>query len=1440
MSKSGHIVRSLLHRLGVVGPARSRAFPGTGASFLALVAALALALLAPSLASAHYVRPLVRQITGIHVAGTGELTAGSPIVESVVTSSGAFTAGQQITSPGAGIPAGTTILYVGSGKTAGDLFLSAYATHTESAALAAEAPIVPEGLAVDSEDHLWVGEGVGQLDRFNSAYAALEPNALTATQPLAGAGENAERLAIDLSSGAFYISSENAPGGHPGNVEIFSHAGALEHSIEDSEIGATNPTAIAVDSSHGSLYVINRVNTNGPETLFKFNAAGVKENFECKTSECQKYVKGDEITGTYGAGAGGALAVNPTDGDIYVMTVTSTYQGQPGAIEYGPSGQFIREITGQGVPVPPGSTHSPLFDIEGLAVDPVNGDLAVSLTYPNGLSSFAGAVDEFDPSGRFVGQIVEAAGKPLSGAQAVAFDSKGHLYVADRPSLGENGLGAGVVNVYEEGGFLPSVRAAAVTHAAQASVVLNGSVDPESGVDLDRASHQAGIADCHFEYLTEEQFDKEGGFSSPRVEDAPCSKPTAVEIGEGEAFVPVEASISGLTSGVTYRYRLSATQAGPRGGRPEYSAVLAFTAPAVPKVESVSAANISSTFADLEAKIDPRGAATSYHFEYDTRPYTGVEPHGTSVPVPDAAIGLGGAAGNSSESVSQHVGPLTPGTTYYFRVVASNAVGADEAGEAGSGTFVTLPAPVVAGRSYELVTPASKEGGSDMFAQPVLSQDEFVNDEDYGTPSESGNGFLLEGLSEFGSFPGALGGAYVFTRDYEKGEWSYKSLADPALGVQDIGRLGSDQGAVFDPADFSRVAVNDEVGSGLSEAGAQLLDLLGEPGGPYTMLHADPAFHGGFATSNLVERTQIVGASRGLSHVVLESEVSEGAPAGYGDQGCPGAGAVKHGAALCESAGGQLKLVNVRPGGESEPVSECGAALGEGSFTGASSGGSGYHAVSADGSRVFFTAPDPSHEAVRTAGPGCWNGEPRLQGPPRVAEGVPVNAPQLYVRVDGTQTLEVSAPEEGVSVPASKDYPAEYVGASEDGSEVFFATRTWLTANHPSSHDLELYEWQAEGAGACTASSPGYSSASIGCLTRVSVPVGEAGKPNAGEADPAAGAEVIAVLAVAAEGSAVYFTADGVLAANQIDGAHAEPRSCEPQPSSGVCSLYRYQPATASTPAKTTFIAPSTACSFAAPVECGPVSTGDSPSPQPETTRAYTTPDGRYLLFKNDERAIYRYDAVGETLTLISPRGEFTRSAPTHDASGPVRAMSNDGSYVFFDTPAALVPEATNGTLDVYQWHDGTISLLGSGSEPDPSFFLGYSPYVTPGGETIEGGNVFIGTHDRLVPQDTNSIGNIYDARICVAQSPCIKPPTGETAQCLGDTCQTPPPAPSDPTASLLAPPAPLTLAPVTTKVTKKTTTTCKKGYVRKKVKKKETCIRKPKKSAHKSAKGRK
>jgi hypothetical protein len=110
--------------------------------------------------------------------------------------------------------------------------------------------------------------------------------------------------------------------------------------------------------------------------------------------------------------------------------------------------------------------------------------------------------------------------------------------------------------------------------------------------------------------------------------------------------------------------------------------------------------------------------------------------------------------------------------------------------------------------------------------------------------------------------------------------------------------------------------------------------------------------------------------------------------------------------------------------------------------------------------------------------------------------------------------------------------------------------------------------------------------------------------------------------------------------------------------------------------------------------------------------------------------------------------------------------MSNDGSYVFFDSADPLVPQDANATNDVYEWHEGRISLISSGQDSLPSYFLGASP---------DGANVFFGTHARLVPQDTDTAGDVYDARICTASNPCVKPPAAETAQCEGDACQNPP-----------------------------------------------------------------
>ena len=481
-----------------------------------------------------------------------------------------------------------------------------------------------------------------------------------------------------------------------------------------------------------------------------------------------------------------------------------------------------------------------------------------------------------------------------------------------------------------------------------------------------------------------------------------------------------------------------------------------------------------------------------------------------------------------------------------------------------------------------------------------------------------------------------------------------------------------------------------------------------------------------------------------------------------------------HSRILCESAGGALKLVNFNVKGE---LLRCGAVLGSEE----PGGGKAHDAVSADGASVLFTAPDP---AAKNDGEGCWNGGSE-------------NAPQLYRR-SGAKTIELSAPEKGV-VELTGSHPAIYVGAAEDGSRVFFLTESELTREAEADHleDRELYEWRAEGVAGAGSPSVGVCAAPGGCLARIS----------AGE-HAGTGAQVFRVPAVSAHGTAVYFTAFEALAPG---AAKLAPRPHADE--EGPVNAYRYDTATAAT-------------SFLATVNTKdyPTSGCDLEALCPGASW-YTTPDGAYLLFATGReqpsvgyatatpdptqcriphsqgefdghcQELYRYhyqpgSASGGSIVCVScdPSGaapvsnaEFARSAPEGPASGPVRAMSDNGEYVFFDSADPLVTEAENHTLDVYEWHAGRISLISSGSEKAPSYFLGYSPYVNPRGETVEGGNVFFGTHANLVPwQSTESEGNIYDARICQAESPCLQAPPQRTGQCEDGSCHPPPPAPSD------------------------------------------------------------
>ena len=174
-------------------------------------------------------------------------------------------------------------------------------------------------------------------------------------------------------------------------------------------------------------------------------------------------------------------------------------------------------------------------------------------------------------------------------------------------------------------------------------------------------------------------------------------------------------------------------------------------------------------------------------------------------------------------------------------------------------------------------------------------------------------------------------------------------LASPSLGVQTIGNV------VFDPADLSKVALLDDSGSAASESGLTPMSLVGPPGGPYTTLHTDTPPSLEEIKAKTTEPTVVVGASRELSHVVLQS---------LDHNLCPGAEAQDaESAVLCEWAGGlesvggderpQLTLVNAASEGC------CSVAAGRSSARVLHRAGSTHGAVSGDGSKLLFTAPDP-------------------------------------------------------------------------------------------------------------------------------------------------------------------------------------------------------------------------------------------------------------------------------------------------------------------------------------------------------------------------------------------------------------------------------------------------------------------------------------------------
>jgi hypothetical protein len=109
----------------------------------------------------------------------------------------------------------------------------------------------------------------------------------------------------------------------------------------------------------------------------------------------------------------------------------------------------------------------------------------------------------------------------------------------------------------------------------------------------------------------------------------------------------------------------------------------------------------------------------------------------------------------------------------------------------------------------------------------------------------------------------------------------------------------------------------------------------------------------------------------------------------------------------------------------------------------------------------------------------------------------------------------------------------------------------------------------------------------------------------------------------------------------------------------------------------------------------------------------------------------------------------------------PGHAISNDGRFILFDSPDRLVPEDTNDVRDVYLWdREGAPGQQLQLVTSGKGNTPSYALDIDPTGT-----NVFFSTREGLVPADKNANYNVYDARIGGGF-----PESGES--CAGEGCR--------------------------------------------------------------------
>ncbi len=132
-------------------------------------------------------------------------------------------------------------------------------------------------------------------------------------------------------------------------------------------------------------------------------------------------------------------------------------------------------------------------------------------------------------------------------------------------------------------------------------------------------------------------------------------------------------------------------------------ALLASSAQAsAPTLGPVSATDIQGVSALLVGAVNPGGESTSYHFDYGTQGPCGANPCASTSVIP-------AGSDNSNHSARIAISGLSPGATYYFRLVATNNSGSPTPA---TGTFTTTDGFGFRAGTDGFAATAIKDGGA--------------------------------------------------------------------------------------------------------------------------------------------------------------------------------------------------------------------------------------------------------------------------------------------------------------------------------------------------------------------------------------------------------------------------------------------------------------------------------------------------------------------------------------------------------------------------------------------------------------------------------------------------------------------------------------------------------------------------------------------------------